>query len=388
MAAPRRPVRTLNLLSGNAGGLSTGIYQELLAWVDIQKKFQMIVIQETHWSQTSDYQSGEWLCMHSSGQGLPEGRDSHSGLPVLISRRHFMDPCLVEHVPGRLLQIQAVLRATMLPITIVAVYQHVWRTHLPTAENHKLRNAIWHKLSDVLTKTPLRDMNSTLKPQSPHVGPASTPSDAYNHSTESLIADHDLCVLNSWHCTLSNTYHSTGGAGQIDFVLTRRGEAFGPAKLAGHLTSFPIGAWRDTGHYPVQASLPFLPYGSKSLRQLADRPALDAIALQNSVQSQDAKAELLRIKVVAALSDIPADLALVPLRDAVNVALLSLAGEVFPPSVRPDNRVCVQDSFRASAKLAWSLYRQAKRPGPRSLQRLLQPGTLQKGLAGFADELN
>ena len=200
----RRPVPVLQMLSWNAGGLSSGLYQEFLAWVDFQNRFQLLVVQESHWSQTQDYQSGAWLCVHSSGQERQEGRDRSSGILVLLSRRHFMDLCLIEHIPGRLLQVQAVLRASQLPVTILAVYQHVWRTHLPTAANHKLRNDLWVKLSTALAKVPLRhhlilcgDMNSTLKPQHPHVGPASTPSDAYNHSPElqSLIADHDLCAL-------------------------------------------------------------------------------------------------------------------------------------------------------------------------------------------------
>ena len=144
------------MLSWNAGGLSSGIYQEFLAWVDLQGRYQLLVIQESHWSQTQDYHSGDWLRTQSSGQEIPEGRDRSSGLLVLLSRRHFMDPCVVELIPGRLLQVQAVLRASKLPITILAVYQHVRRTHLPTAENHRLRNALWNKLSDALTKIPLR----------------------------------------------------------------------------------------------------------------------------------------------------------------------------------------------------------------------------------------
>ena len=41
---------------------------------------------------------------------------------------------------------------------------------------------------------------------------------------------------------------------KIDFILTRRGEASGPAKLAGPVVDCPVGEWRDTGHYPVQAA--------------------------------------------------------------------------------------------------------------------------------------
>ena len=322
----------------------------------------------------------EWLCVHSSGQERPEGRDRSSGLLVMLSRRHFMDLCLVEHIPGRLLQVQAVLRTSRLPITIVAVYQHVWRTHLPATENHKLRNDLWDRLSAILARIPLRhhlilcvDMNSTLKPQSPHVGPASTPSDAYNHSAElqSLVADNDLCVLNTWHCSPRQTYFSATGASQIDFILTRRGEAMGPAKLAGPLHQCPVGAWRETGHYPVQAALPFLPYGPRPRQAATARPLLNTVALQESVQANDSQAAALRAVVGDKLSQLPAALDLVQLRNAINDILLNSVCEAFPTVGRSDHRACAQGAFRASAQHTWSLYRQAKQPGPRSLQRLL-----------------
>ncbi|CAE7773374.1 LINE-1 retrotransposable element ORF2 protein [Symbiodinium microadriaticum] len=57
------PVMCLNW---NAGGLSSAVYQELIAWLDEQHKYQVILLQETHWPQSSDFTSGNWLCIHSA----------------------------------------------------------------------------------------------------------------------------------------------------------------------------------------------------------------------------------------------------------------------------------------------------------------------------------
>ncbi|CAE7194524.1 Pol [Symbiodinium sp. CCMP2592] len=124
------------------------------------------------------------------------------------------------------------------------------------------------------------------------------------------------------------------------------GKAIGPAKLAGPLTDCPVGAW------PKSAA--------------ADRPTLNVVALQDSVQAGDPKALALRATVAAKLQQLPVALDLVQLRTAVNNTLLELA------TAKADLRVCAQADFKASAKQTWALYHQAKRPGPRSLQRLLQ----------------
>ena len=174
----RRPMRScttaLRMLSWNTSGLGGGVCQELLAWLEHPDHtlYHLVVLQETHWHQVSDYCSGGWQCIHSSG--LKEGStpDRSSGLLVLLAKAAFCDIATQELHAGRLLHVQAVYKPTGLPITILALYQHVWRTQLTTTENLKLRGAILASIRDILAHTPARhhvilagDFNACLRPE-------------------------------------------------------------------------------------------------------------------------------------------------------------------------------------------------------------------------------
>ena len=152
-----RPVQPIRVLSWNATILASGLFQELMAWLDscpANKQYHLIMIQETHWRSTTDFQSGSWKCMHSSGYDCPTGVEKSSGVLLLASTRHFKDIAIKEVCPGRLLQMQATLSQTNRPITIFNVYQHVWRSHLSTVENHRLRTRCGTHLNKAVTKYP------------------------------------------------------------------------------------------------------------------------------------------------------------------------------------------------------------------------------------------
>ena len=81
----------LHCISWNAGGLHAGLYQELVAWLEVQSKYQVCVVQETHWSASSEYYSGKWLCIHSAPAPTDGGTDRYmldcsSCCPAPISR--------------------------------------------------------------------------------------------------------------------------------------------------------------------------------------------------------------------------------------------------------------------------------------------------------------
>ena len=141
------------------------------------------------------------------GEGLP---DRSSGVLLMLERRAFQDISVQELSPGRLLHVQAVYTKTGLPITILAVYQHVWRSHLSTEENLRLRGEIWSSMRKILWSTPARhhvlvagDMNSSLSRAGHHVGPASTAASCPNHcaALQSLVEDCQLTALNTWHAS-------------------------------------------------------------------------------------------------------------------------------------------------------------------------------------------
>ena len=144
---------------------------------------------------------------------LPTGQAGCS--PCL--REAFQDISVQEIHPGRLLHVQAVVVKTGLPITTLAVYQHVWRPQ----ENQKLRGEVWDSIRHVLSKTPERhdvlvvagDMNSSLRPAHPHVGSAASSSTCQNHCAvlQALVAECQLTALNTWHATPRVRVASSGG---------------------------------------------------------------------------------------------------------------------------------------------------------------------------------
>ena len=54
--------------SWNTGGLSAPSFQELVAWLDLEDRFEVVILQETHWRDSTDFKSGMvlhpflWLC--------------------------------------------------------------------------------------------------------------------------------------------------------------------------------------------------------------------------------------------------------------------------------------------------------------------------------------
>ena len=221
----RRPVRRsktdLCMLSWNTSGLGGGVYQELLAWLEHPEHtaYQLVVLQETHWHQVSDYCSGGWQCIHSSGFVEGAKPDRSSGLLIMLAKAFFCDIATQELHAGRLLHVQTIYKPTGLPITILALYQHVWRTQLSSSENLRLQGEILSSIKHILDHTPTRhhlvlagDFNASLSPERASVGPAAPSQVHPNHCAQlqQLLVDHQLVATNTWHAKPWHTYCSSG----------------------------------------------------------------------------------------------------------------------------------------------------------------------------------
>ena len=78
--------------------------------------------------------------MHSSGRGPDVEFGRCSGLLFLVNQRVFKDPRMLEVMPGRLALVQVVHKASNMPVSLIGVYQHDWRSGLTTAKNLELRD--------------------------------------------------------------------------------------------------------------------------------------------------------------------------------------------------------------------------------------------------------
>ena len=90
-----RPEHHIRVLCWNAGGLSSPLLQEFLAWCETRQamaEFDAIILVETHWKPVADYRSGHWLCIHSSGCIEGSEKDRYSGILCLLSGKCFSEP--------------------------------------------------------------------------------------------------------------------------------------------------------------------------------------------------------------------------------------------------------------------------------------------------------
>ncbi|CAE7831148.1 pol [Symbiodinium sp. CCMP2592] len=247
--------------------------------------------------------------MHSSGYTCSPP-DKSSGVLVMLSKKHFEDAAVHEPVPGRVLQVRATVKTSKLPLTVVGVYQHVWRTHLSTVQNLELRRGVCHAVSTIGQQTPQRhhliiagDINAKLTPQHPHVGGAgaATRSPAANHSPElqQLLAEGDLCALNTWHTPHRDTYVTPTRNSQIDFVVVRCAEAKGKAKHCAPLVQFPVAGWRQAGHRPLHAELWLRPFRRQETAQLPAQHRCQVDVLQQAVADQTETAQAMQTHVEA-----------------------------------------------------------------------------------------
>ena len=372
-------ITPVHCLSWNAGGLSSPIYQELLAWLDLQDKFRVVVIQETHWPDSCDFHSGGWFCIHSAGN--PSNPfERYAGLLVLLSKKYFQDPAVHEVLPGRLLHVHATHKHTQARLDVVALYQHVWRTQLTTHHNRELRGNVWSALASTLGRLPSRnylwlcgDFSSCLATRAPGVGPATLqpPQRAADPHLDRLVEQFQLCALNTWHAKPAHTCYGHTGKTQIDYVLTRRATAGGICREAAPVHSFPVARWRQSGHLPVQACMALLPVHWRA--DVAAHPSgvLDKQALNAAVISDDPQAAALREEVRATMAQVRAT-DLHQLHAQINSALCTAAAKVFPARRLADDRISAQAGFRASAKLTWQLYAAMRRPRLAAAKRILQ----------------
>ena len=364
----RHPV--IRSFSWNTGGLCAPTFQELVAWLDLENRFEVVILQETHWRESTDFRSGRWFCVHSSGYGSDLSYDRYGGVLVMLHRDAFEEPSVQELYPGRLVHVRAVHKSSYLTVDIFGIYQHVYRTQLSAEQNHSHRQHIWDTLAHTLHKLPTRnplliggDFNSQLAAQRPHVGATcrvhheGPDRDKHLHK---LLADNDLCVLNSWHSKPGHTYESAQSKTRIDFVITRLSEANGRAKHAAPNYTFPVKSWTTAGHWPIEAHVQVVPF-SRRARSVAPAQVVkyDKAALQMAIHAQSEQAQALKQTVCAALQELQVT-ELHQVRDSINSILLAAVEQHFPAHQSDDQRISAQGEFRASAKRTWQLYRELK----------------------------
>ena len=276
----------------------------------------VLLLQETHWSSTSQFQVGGWTCISSafskpltpapkaktrgrrkqlqaesaSPGEATAGPSRADGVLVLLSPRIGAGQIRWrEHRVGRLLEVRFVHAGC--PYVALNAYQHVWSSAKTPQQNRKDRSSFLSALGRAVRQVPSRtslvvagDLNATLSPSPRLVGPRACGA-APRPDSEGLqefVETHKLVALNTWHAPVSHTYTQQGSHSQIDFVFTKEPQAGGQAKRAEPLHDWHLGSWKVGGHSPVFATIKPLGHWQLPLRRSLS--TCDVKQLQTEVQ--------------------------------------------------------------------------------------------------------
>ncbi|CAE7283401.1 unnamed protein product [Symbiodinium sp. CCMP2592] len=233
---PLPKARRLRVITWNAGGLNSVVYNEVLTWLQLESDAQR---------------------------------------PV--------DVCVMRKLAfyASLFHVRLLLEA---PLDILCIYQHSWNLQKvglrgPNKQEAllKQRRLIWDHIDKWLRSTPQRngclllgDMNQSLREDHPTCGPGCLPNPA-PHPDQTVILDllraHRCCVLNTWSRsgTSARTFLSPQASEdrhgtQLDYIVTRGPLVDSIAKQAAPLDA-PFVPVTGARHRPVSSSV-------KSLRTL------------------------------------------------------------------------------------------------------------------------
>ena len=203
------PESRIRLLCWNVGGLSNSVLDELYCWLDLpaNREYKIVLLQETHWTFSSEWAAGRWSLLHS-------GSTKHKGGGILTLIDKDLCPSIAlrtrELLPGRL-QHTRVPVDSGISIDIFNVYQYAWDARAPPVEQLNRRKALLDLLETAVREMPQRnlclcagDLNVQLAPIPGLVGHSTSITTESSQSARDpnvirdLITELNLVALNTW----------------------------------------------------------------------------------------------------------------------------------------------------------------------------------------------
>ena len=272
-ASPSRNAGSvIRFLSWNAGGMSALGLEALLQWREIQPgSLGIICIQETHWSDVSEFQKHDWQCI-ASGDGT-----KHSGVLTMIhlpKDSGLQIQCQIL-IPGRVLHVRINSEP---PIDVLNVYQHAWNPNKgcyadqaqdPITLLMQDRAAVLQHVSSWVAAVPQRnqlilagDFNSYLTAHHPNVGyglaPHRSSAQRDQKQFQAMVQRLGLLAANTWRRAgpQSATFRNhVDQAVQIDFVFVRI-PCNVPRLKTQVLHNAPIVPETGFRHFPIDLEVP------------------------------------------------------------------------------------------------------------------------------------
>ena len=366
----------LHVLTWNCGGLSTGLLDELLLYLQERAPhINIICLQETHWKHESEWLTQRWACIHSH-----DPKHTYAGVLTLISRQLVSseDIRTISHLPGRMLQVRFPVAGVH--ADIFNCYQLPWTTRGGSKQQLLDRRArFWSTLEQAVGLTPTRnflcvmgDFNAQLVPEAGRVGTATCVADHAEQVAQdgpvfqSLLQACDLVAVNTFlgPRRVMHTYQQNNAKTQIDYILLRSHAVDAASRTSAPVEAFPVAAHRlDCNHRPVQAhfSCHRHPWRLHSRSQ----PKIDVAKLRSDCARRPDVADALRAVVssVVQASPTPEDL---------NAMIYRAVSAAYPVRARP-----MLDHHNTPALVGpihrmWELWREARRPRASTLGDVLR----------------
>ena len=245
--------RRASLMTWNAGGLTSEIYNELVIWMQSQQ-LDVVLVQGTKWKGERTWKSHGYSFIQS---GADEGtKHVHCGLLTCISNRlcSFDDIAYAVIEPGRLLHVRCKLGHNSLDL--VNVYQHPENQTLTRSKPMVSRGQLWERLDRLLHTLARRNLTVLA-------GDFNCPIDSHTKSSTPPDQYEFLELLKKYHLGSVRghdaypTYHGPQGSSSIDHVLLPKAQLDAYCRRGHALRYFPIASWRTIrDHVPVVCSLP------------------------------------------------------------------------------------------------------------------------------------
>ena len=332
----------LKVMTLNVGHMSAFLWGELKAHLGSGTcDYDVVCLQELHWTQTCQFSVGGWSAVVSAGQ------DKSDGVMVLVNPRFKQSQVKYDEIlKGRLLRVQLAIEDSR--VEVFCCYQYVWQTALTKDDNLRRRQNLLDKLCTHVraiakrsTVIVLGDFNAELVPsqgrvgqslaRTPrHVGPEAPSPYALTRAVEEM----ELVALNTWCTRFPHTSFTSTGNSQIDFIWVREASADKTARLCQPADP-AIGSWRFMGHKQLDASIRLIKhFHLKKAGATATR--VDKVTLSEHARIKHPSTDTLRERVRVALAQVPdtkPDAALAN----INKALLDASAAVYPSRPRARN---------------------------------------------------
>ena len=254
MMMPKKKTKRASVLTWNAGGLTSEIYNDLVAWLHTQGT-DIALIQGTRWSGERTWRTCGFSVIQSGEDA--GGPHMHSGLMVFVSERicSFEDLSYAPIIPGRLLHVKCKIGHNSLDLVNLYQYPDTWCKTRPRPL--EARGELWTHLDQLLHRLAKRnitilagDFNCPV--MLPGVPNPSAPADA--HDLSELLKKYHL---GSVRChDASPTYIGAQGTSSIDHIFMPKAQMDGLCRLGRSLPDFPVACWRAIrDHVPVTSSV-------------------------------------------------------------------------------------------------------------------------------------